>query len=65
MTMKISRTYCVIGAKPAAESLRVEKPPSATTLSAWPTASNGVSSSSIPVTLRNPSTTMANSVSTT
>ena len=54
MIMKTSSTYCVTGANAAAETVRVLKPPSATTLSAWPTASKIVSSSSIPVTAQEP-----------
>jgi hypothetical protein len=37
--MKSSSRYWVTGAKAAADSVRVEKPPSATTESAWAIAS--------------------------
>ena len=63
--MKTRIAYCVIGANAAIETVRVLNPPSATTESAWPTASNGVITSSMLVTLRNMSTPMATSVSTT
>ena len=39
MIMKTRIRYCVIGANAAIEIVRVLKPPSATTDSAWPTAS--------------------------
>ena len=54
MTMKIRIRYCVIGANAAIEIVRVEKPPSATTDSDWPTASKIVSSGSRFVQLTKP-----------
>ena len=65
MIMKTRIRYCVIGAKAAIEIVRVEKPPSATTDSAWPTASKNVSLGSRFVQLRKPSMRIAITVRTT
>ena len=60
--MRISSRYWVIGANTDTEALRLEKPPSETTESAWATASNSVIAGSSPVQPVAASATMATMV---
>ncbi len=47
--MKSATTHCVTGAKTSSERFSVENPPSGIVVSAWASASNGLSSSSRPL----------------
>ena len=60
--IRTSITYCVTGANAETDVLRLEKPPSETTESAWATASNSVIAGSSPVQPQAASATMATTV---